>query len=90
MLNIALFGMTSSERNKQNPKKAQTGNIRDDATIEQLTVLSNLEILNAEMIKNQISEIERLNILCERAKEQLETFSKLSSIKKIKEVEEKN
>lgn len=89
MLNIAVFWMTSSERARKNPKKAQNWNIRDEGTIEELTVLSNLEILNAEMIKNHISEWERLNILCDRAKEQLATFSKLSSIKKLKESEEK-
>ncbi len=85
MLNIAVFGMTSTERAKQNPKKAQKGNIRDDASVEELTVLSNLEVLNAEMIKNGISQEKRQEILIQRASEQLQTLSKLWSIKKIKE-----
>jgi len=88
MLNIAVFGMTSSERANNNPKKAQNWNIRDDAGVEELTVLSNLEVLNAEMIKNLVSQDKRLEILKERAKEQLNTLSKLDSIKKLKEMQQ--
>lgn len=88
ILNIALFGMTSSERTSKNPKKAQKWNIRDDASVEELTVLSNLEVLNAEMIKNQISQESRQELLTQRASEQLRTLSKLGSIKEIKEKEE--
>ncbi len=85
MLNIAVFGMTSSKRAEENPKKAQNWNIRDDAGVEELTVLSNLEVLNAEMIKNLISQEKRLEILQIRAKEQLKTLSTLDSMKKLKE-----
>ena len=85
MLNIAVFGTTSSKRAENNPKKAQNWNIRDDAGVEELTVLSNLEVLNAEMIKNWISQEKRLEILQIRAKEQLKTLSTLDSMKKLKE-----
>jgi hypothetical protein len=85
MLNIAVFGTTSSERANNNPKKAQKWNIRDAAGVEELTVLSNLEVLNAEMIKNWISQEKRLEILQIRSKEQLKTLSSLDSMKKLKE-----
>lgn len=85
MLNIAVFGITSAKRAEENPKKAQNWNIRDDAGVEELTVLSNLEVLNAEMIKNWISQEKRLEILQIRAKEQLKTLSTLDSMKKLKE-----
>jgi hypothetical protein len=85
MLNIAVFGITSSKRAEENPKKAQNWNIRDDAGVEELTVLSNLEVLNAEMIKNWISQEKRLETLQTRAKEQLKTLSTLDSMKKLKE-----
>src|SRR5690606_8287571 len=39
LLNVALFGTTAKEWRERNPK--QKGNIRDDATLEQLVVLSN-------------------------------------------------
>ena len=42
LLNVALFGKTASEFRAENPNTK--GNIRDEATLEQLVVLSNLEI----------------------------------------------
>jgi hypothetical protein len=90
MLNESLFGITSSQRAKQNPKKAKTGNLRDFASIEELTVLSNLEVLNAEMIKNNVPMTERSTILKTRAQEQLMVLKKLDSIKKLKKQEAKH
>lgn len=49
MLNLALFGMTAKQRRVQHPKL--TGNMRDYATLEQLIVLSNMESINAELIR---------------------------------------
>lgn len=89
VLNIAVFGITSKDWAEQNPKKAKNGNIRDEANVAELTVLSNLEVLNAEMIKNNIAQDTRLNTLIERAKEQLETLWKLSSIKQLQEKSDK-
>lgn len=40
LLNVALFGITAKEWRESNPDKK--GNIRDDATLEQLVVLSNM------------------------------------------------
>jgi len=48
VLNMALFGKTAREWRDENPHKE--GNIRDEATIEQLVVLSNLESINAVLI----------------------------------------
>jgi hypothetical protein len=45
LLNVALFGITAKEWRDANP--TSDGNIRDEATIEQLVVLSNLESINA-------------------------------------------
>lgn len=49
VLNIALFGKTAKQRKDTHPNTS--GNMRDEATIEQLIVLANLESLNAEYIK---------------------------------------
>ena len=79
VLNVALFGKTSKEWRVENPDKK--GNIRDYATIQQLIVLSNLESMNAELIKGGISQRERLCKLNKMAIEQLSSLLGNSNIK---------
>ncbi len=73
VLNVALFGQTAGEWKKQNPTRK--GNIRDDASIEQLLVLANMESYNAILIKQQMSQSERLIQLNHVAKSQLHVLS---------------
>src|SRR3569833_3137208 len=82
VLNVALFGKTAKEWRDQNP--AQEGNIRDQATIEQLLVLANIESMNAEFIRMAISQSERLLKLNEIAIAQLKALIGNPSIKKLK------
>lgn len=70
ILNVALFGMTSEEYKKKNPDSK--GNIRDNADLLHLIVLSNLESINSELIKMNLSQKERLIKLNESAKNQIE------------------
>ena len=49
LLNVALFGMTAAQWRSQNSDKS--GNIRDYATLERLVVLSNMESINALLIR---------------------------------------
>lgn len=58
LLNVALFGITAKEWKDANPKAK--GNMRDDANIEQLVVLSNMESINALLIEQGLSQKERL------------------------------
>ena len=58
LLNVALFGKTAKQWREQNPDKE--GNIRDFATLEQLVVLSNMESINALLIRQGLSQGERL------------------------------
>ena len=58
LLNVALFGCTAKEWRDHNPD--QKGNIRDQASIEQLLVLANIESMNAEFIHMQLSASDRL------------------------------
>lgn len=74
LVNVALFGITAKEYKKAFPEK--DGNQRDNATIEQLLVLNNLQSLNAEMIKQGLSQSNRLTELNRIAKEQLEVLYK--------------
>jgi hypothetical protein len=82
LLNMALFGMTAAEWGKANPDK--TGNMRDDATIEQLLVLANLENINALYIANGMSQSERLQKLSQMAREQLTALLENNSVKGLK------
>ena len=67
---MALFGLTAKEWRENNPNLI--GNIRDYTDILHLVVLSNLEVLNANMIENNINQKERLEKLNYTAKRQLE------------------
>ena len=70
VINVALFGMTAKEWREKNPNL--NGNIRDYTDILHLVVLSNLEVLNANMIENSVSQKVRLEKLNNTAKKQLE------------------
>lgn len=59
LLNVALFGMTASEWKSKNPDKK--GNIRDYATIIELSILSNLEFYNSKLIANSNSQKRKIN-----------------------------
>jgi len=69
VLNMALFGMTAKTWREINSDKK--GNIRDYANVAQLVCLSNLESINALLIKENISQHDRLNKLNEIAIEQM-------------------
>jgi hypothetical protein len=58
MLNVALFGKTAAEWRDENPNA--NGNIRDEATLEQLIVLSNMESINALIIAQGLPQSERV------------------------------
>ena len=58
LLNVALFGKTAAQWRSENP--GSKGNIRDYATLEQLVVLSNMESINALLIRQELLQGERL------------------------------
>lgn len=90
LLNLAVFGCTAKEWREANPVHVLNGkNIRDFASINELLVISNLESLNAEIIKLDIPKQQRFNILKKTAKEQLGQFSKLDIIKAVRKENEK-
>ena len=83
VLNVALFGITAKEWREKNPGK--TGNMRDDATLNQLLVLSNMESYNAILIDQGKPQSERLKLLNELAIRQLKTIEQINTdvIKKL-------
>jgi len=88
ILNVALFGMTAKEWKKANPNAKE--NIRDNATITQLIVLSNLESINSELIKDGLSQKERLIKLNNVAISQLTILKNNSNIKKLEQMDTKD
>jgi len=82
MLNVALFGMTAKQWRDTNPKA--TGNIRDEAGIEQLVVLSNMESINAVLIHQGLPQKERLQQLNKIAITQMKSLIGNKNIKKLK------
>ena len=83
LLNVALFGCTAKEWRNANPVLATKQNIRDFASIAQLTVLSNLETHNAEMIKQGIDKAERFDRLKQIAEYQLRVLTEAEAIQKL-------
>ncbi|WP_221913153.1 KilA-N domain-containing protein [Streptococcus halichoeri] len=72
LVNVAVFGMTAKQFQKQFPNKE--GNLRDNASIEELLVINNIQLLNSEMIKSGIDSPTRLKELNRIAKEQYQTL----------------
>ncbi len=73
-LNMALFGLTAKDWKINNPNLH--GNIRDNANVYQLLVLSNLESLNSEFIKDGKDSAWRTDKLNQVAKDQMEVLLK--------------
>jgi hypothetical protein len=71
VINLALFDTTASDWSKNNPSLAKSGNIRDYASIEQLTVLANLESINSMLITQGMSKEQRFIRLRDEAVRQL-------------------
>ena len=81
LLNMALFGMTAQQFRNNNTNAE--GNIRDQATLEQLVVLSNMESINALLIQQGISSQERILQLNQVAISQMKSLVSSRQIKFI-------
>ena len=82
LLNVALFGQTAKQWRDAHPDAE--GNIRDHAPLEQLIVLTNLESLNAVLIRQGLLQPERLHKLNEIAISQIRTLLADNNLKRLK------
>ncbi len=82
LLNVALFGQTAKQWRDSHP--GADGNVRDHAPLEQLVVLTNLESLNSVLIRQGLSQPERLRKLNEIAISQMRTLLADTNIKRLK------
>lgn len=90
LLNVALFGCTAKAWREANPTLAKNSNIRDYASIAELTVLSNLETHNAELIKSRMEKKERFEALRQIAQYQLRVLAEAEKIKELPTLEDKS
>jgi len=90
LLNVALFKCTAKDWRESNPKFAEKGmNIRDTASINELVVLSNLENLNAELIKSGIDKFQRFLKLKETGSYQLNILNEMDFMKTLKKLNDR-
>jgi hypothetical protein len=82
LLNVALFGKTAKEWREENSESK--GNMRDDATIEQLVILSNIESINAMLIHQKMEQAERLEKLNIIAITQMKSLLNNKTVEKLK------
>ena len=81
MLNVALFGKTAKQWREHTGDKQ--GSLRDEASLEQLVVLSNLESINALLIRQGLTQTERLQKLNESAIQQMRSLLANTNTKKL-------
>jgi hypothetical protein len=83
LLNVALFGITARQWKEENPNAK--GNMRDEASIEQLVILSNMESINALLIEQGQSQKDRLVQLNKVAIMQMKSLLANESFKQLGE-----
>ena len=81
VLNLAVFGKTAKTWTEENQNVK--GNIRDNATIQQLVVLSNLESINALFINEGVLQKDRLIRLNRIAITQMQSLLNIKAIDKL-------
>lgn len=85
MLNYCLFGCTAKEWREANPALSKQGkNIRDFASINELIVMSNIESLNAEMIKIGTDKKVRFKVVKNAVADQLRQLKNVDMIKSVR------
>ena len=85
ILNLALFGCTAKDWQNQNPQNHKAKeNIRDSASINELLVLSNLQSMNATMMRDKIDKKIRFEKLQEIARHELIILNDKDFMKSLK------
>jgi hypothetical protein len=82
ILNVSIFGKTAKEWKEEATENL--GNIRDEATIEQLVVLSNLESINSLLIQQNLPQNERIIQLNKVAISQMISLVRNRNVQQLK------
>lgn len=83
LLNVALFGKTAKQWRDETGNTKE--NMRDYASVEQLIILVNIESMNADLIREGLSQTERLKKLRNVAYYQMQSLISNKSVKKLKD-----
>lgn len=75
--------MTAKEWREDNPELAKNGNIRDYTDLLHLIILNNLENTNAELIRMNIKQSDRLIRLNESVRNQMKALKNNKNIKEL-------
>lgn len=75
--------MTAKEWREDNPELAKNGNIRDYTDLLHLIILNNLENTNAELIRMNIKQSDRLIRLNESARNKMKALKNNKNIKEL-------
>ena len=75
--------MTAKEWREDNPELAKNGNMRDYTDLLHLIILNNLDNTNAELIRMNIKQSDRLIQLNESARNQMEALKNNKNIKEL-------
>ncbi len=90
LLNVAIFNCTAKDWRDANAVLAKKSmNIRDIASINELAILSNLETINAQMMKEKLRKQERFLKLKEVAKYQLLVLNEKDFMKALKKLNDR-
>lgn len=76
MLNVALFNKSAKQWREENPELK--GNIRDNASLNELLVLANMESYNAILISNGVGQKDRMIELRNLARKQLLSLANIN------------
>lgn len=85
LLNVVLFGKTAKQWRDENPKLE--GNVRDNASLQQLLVLANMESYNAILIQQGTNQEKRMHLLHDLGVQQMKTLCSLD-ISGLPQIEE--
>ena len=75
--------MTAKQWREDNPELAKNGNMRDYTDLLHLIILNNLENTNAELIRMNIKQSDRLIQLNESARNQMEALRNNKNVKEL-------
>lgn len=75
--------MTAKEWREDNPELAKNGNMRDYTDLLHLIILNNLENTNAELIRMNVKQSDRLVQLNESARNQMEALKNNKNVKEL-------
>ena len=87
LLNVALFGMSAKQWREKNPKAK--GNIRDNATHEQLLILSIMQGLNAKLLEWGSDKEQRLEILNKAAIDWMQLVIEGNALSQLPDIQQK-